>query len=440
MAKHTVGIDAISFDIPRIYLPIRILAEKREIDPEKLTKGLGLERMSILDLHQDVVTMASNAVLRLLRQQKMNPEDVGRLYVGTESGVDGSKPIASYVLSNLKSIFGDAFRNCDGVDLTFACIGGVDALENCLDYVKLRPDKKAIVVTTDFAKYDLGSTGEYTQGAGAIALLVSANPRLISIDGEFGVATEGVFDFFKPRRYFPKQELGIDIPEEVVSVYREQPVFDGQYSNACYIKQIKEAYSHFKVLNGKNGIGFDDWSQILMHLPYCYQARRTFVEIYADELTHGNEAELRDMRAIAKSAGYLEFVQNRIQPSEMGSAKVGNIYTGSIFLGLLSTLSYLRDTNENIEGRTFGFLAYGSGSKAKVFEGRISKEWRAAMDGVDLFGYLDELEAIDFGTYEDLYCGRVQNSVIEPKEEFVLLGIERENPNQLGARMYQYYP
>jgi hypothetical protein len=33
------------------------------------------------------------------------------------------------------------------------------------------------------------------------ALLVSANPKLIEIDNNWGVATESVFDFFKPRRH-----------------------------------------------------------------------------------------------------------------------------------------------------------------------------------------------------------------------------------------------
>jgi 3-hydroxy-3-methylglutaryl CoA synthase len=41
---------------------------------------------------------------------------------------------------------------------TFACIGGVDAMQNCIDYVTLNQTKKAIVVTTDLAKYDLNST------------------------------------------------------------------------------------------------------------------------------------------------------------------------------------------------------------------------------------------------------------------------------------------
>ena len=83
-----VGIDSIAFDIPKIYLPIATLAENRNIEADKLVKGLGLHKMSFLDVHQDVVTMASNAALKLIQQEKLNPHDINRIYIGTESGVD----------------------------------------------------------------------------------------------------------------------------------------------------------------------------------------------------------------------------------------------------------------------------------------------------------------------------------------------------------------
>ena len=147
-----VGIDSIAFDIPKLYLPINVLADKRNIEASKLEKGLGLLNMSLLDVHQDVVTMASNAALKLMQQEGLNPTTISRIYVGTESGVDSSKPVASYVLSNLEQRFGSSsFRNCDVVDVTFACIGAIDALQNCADYIRLNPTKKAIVIASDYS-------------------------------------------------------------------------------------------------------------------------------------------------------------------------------------------------------------------------------------------------------------------------------------------------
>lgn len=65
-------------------------------------------------------------------------------------------------------------------------------MQNCLDFIRLNPNKKAIVVTTDIAKYDLNSTGEYTQGAGALAMLITSNPKIIAFDQNWATNTKGL--------------------------------------------------------------------------------------------------------------------------------------------------------------------------------------------------------------------------------------------------------
>lgn len=447
-----VGIDSISFDIPKIHLPISTLANKRNIEPDKLIKGLGLNKMSFPDKHQDVVTFAANAGLKLIQQENINPSEITRIYIGSESGVDSSKPIASYVLSLLESKLGeDSFRNCDVVDLTFACIGGVDALQNCLDYIRLNPTKKAIVIASDNAKYDLESSGEYTQGAGAIAMLITSNPKILSFSNEVGVSTEGVFDFFKPRRTFSKSDItnSSDNPEwfgvleNEISIYKEQPVFDGQYSNQCYINRITEAYDHFKKESQQTGKVYESWSSILMHLPYCFQGRRTFIEIFANEnpqLLNNQigETEKDKLKALTKNSEYLELINQKIYPSEIASGQIGNIYTGSIFLGLLSSLCYHAKQNTALENKKVGFIAYGSGSKSKVFEATVCENWKSVINLILLFETLENNHPIDFETYEKLHKKELQHSVVEPKNEFVLASIEKENPVLVGARYYKF--
>lgn len=447
-----VGIDSISFDIPKLYLPISTLANKRNIEPDKLIKGLGLHKMSFPDQHQDVVTFAANAGLKLIQQENINPTEIARIYLGSESGVDSSKPIASYILSLLESKVGiGSFRNCDVVDLTFACIGGIDALQNCLDFIRLNPNKKAIVIASDNAKYDLESSGEYTQGAGAIAMLITSNPRILSFSNEVGVSTEGVFDFFKPRRTFSKSEItnSSDNPEwfgvleNEVSIYKEQPVFDGQYSNQCYINRITEAYEHFKRESQQTGKVYENWVSILMHLPYCFQGRRTFIEIFANENPTLLENQIGDsqkdkLKALTKSSEYLELINQKIYPSEIASGQVGNIYTGSIFLGLLSSLCFHAKQNTNLENQKVGFIAYGSGSKSKVFEATVSENWKTVINQIHLFETLENNHPIDFETYESLHKKESTESVLSPKNEFVLASIEKENPVLVGARYYEF--
>ena len=449
-----IGIDAITFDVAKIHLPIKTLAKARNIDPEKLEKGLGLLKMTLPDTHQDTVVFGANALTKLISTHNIELSDVARIYVGTESSIDSSKPISSFLVALMEEKFGEnSLSECDVVDFTFACIGGVDAMQNCIDYVTLNPTKKAIVVATDFAKYDLNSTGEYTQGAGALAMLITANPRIIAFENHWATSTKGVFDFFKPYRTISKTAItGISTNEpwfenleSEIEIHKDQPVFDGQYSNQCYMDRTRDAYFSFKKLKNTTETVYDSWKSIVMHLPYAFQGRRMLSEIYALDATNTTIAGTEDaveyqniLKDVSKSEAYKVFVAEKLMPAEIASSLIGNLYTGSIFMGLLSTLAHYYDTKKEISGTTFGFFAYGSGSKSKVFEGTIQPNWKSAMTSVHLFETLEKSFEIDFETYEKLHKKEQKTSVRVPKSEWVLERIETEIPNLLGARYYKW--
>ncbi|WP_140485713.1 hydroxymethylglutaryl-CoA synthase family protein [Flavobacterium sp. GSA192] len=448
------GIDALSFDVAKLHLPIKTLAEARNIEPEKLEKGLGLLKMTLPDVHQDSVVFAANALTRLIQDNSINLSEIARIYVGTESAIDNAKPIGSFLIDLMEQKFGEnTLAECDVVDFTFACIGGVDALQNCLDFIKLNPDKKAIVVTTDFAKYDLNSTGEYTQGAGATAMLITVNPRIIAFENHWATNTKGVFDFFKPHRTIsketitgnPNNEAWFDNLEAEIEIHKDQPVFDGQYSNQCYMDRTRNAYFSFKKLKQTSDTLYQSWNSIIMHLPYSFQGRRMLSEIYAldaeNSIISGSEtpAEYQSkLKETSKTPEYKNFVEEKLMPAELASSLIGNLYTGSIFMGFLSTLAHFYDSEKEIAGNTFGFLAYGSGSKSKVFEGIIQDEWKSALANVNLFETLNKSFEIDFNTYESLHKKEQKQSVQTPKNEWILDRIEKEIPNLIGARYYKW--
>ena len=448
------GIDAIAFDVAQLHLPIKSLAKGRNIEPEKLEKGLGLLKMTLPDVHQDTVVFGANALTKLVLENQINLNEISRIYVGTESAIDSSKPISSFLIALMEQKFGEGIlAECDVVDFTFACIGGVDALQNCLDFVQLNPNKKAIVVTTDFAKYDLNSTGEYTQGAGALAMLITANPKIIAFENEWATSTKGVFDFFKPYRTLSKEDITgnqlndswFDNLEAEIEIHKDQPVFDGQYSNQCYMDRTRNAYFSFKKLKNTTETIYNTWESIIMHLPYSFQGRRMLTEIFALDaatpILSGNEAPAdyqNKLKEVSKSDEYRAFVMQKLQPAEIASSLIGNLYTGSIFMGFLSTLAHFANTNAPISGKKFGFLAYGSGSKSKVFEGTIQPDWQLAVAKAQLFETLEVSHEIDFTTYEKLHKKEQRQSIKSPKSEWVLDRIENENPNLIGARYYKW--
>ena len=442
----SVGIDAIDYYIPNLFVDMQDLSLARDIPYEKLSQGLGLKKMSIPDSNEDTASLAANALLELITKNKINPSDIGRIYLGTETGLDSSKPISSYVIEIVEDLLSEkfgsrSFKNCDIVDLTFACIGGVDALENCIDWVKGGSKRKAIVIATDIAKYHLGSTGEYTQGAGALSLLITENPKMISISNIWGVASKGIGDFFKPRRIFNKKDIfkeaaslmGTNPSDEEVleilanngskfwnssnkkiEVYKEEPVYEGQFSNESYQERIYEALDHFK--NQKNINFLTEWSFLIFHLPYAYHGRKMILEKWIQWLEENgeidnlyNEVGQEDnnrkewLKLVSKSKMFNEFIQKKIMPGELASAEIGNMYTGSIFMALISLLSSALEKGEDIKNAKIGFLSYGSGSKAKIFEGTLESQWEETIKELDLFSKLNNRIKIDIDSYERLH-------------------------------------
>lgn len=485
-----VGIDDMALYVPALYLPIDTLATVRGIEPAKLQKGLGLKAMAMPNANEDAATMAANAALDLILKNQLDPRRIGRLYVGTESALDGAKPIASYVVEMLTQYFqetygADCLLQCDVVDLTFACIGAVDALQNTMDWASGATDRLGIVIATDFAKYELGSGGEYTQGAGAVALLIKQHPRLLAFGNDWGTATVSVHDFFKPIRELKRSAVlaeaaqllkhdaeievttapvktspaqGVfDHTDEWVKIHRDTPIFDGQYSNQCYQQRIRQAYHNFisqalGYANGHPGPVFSGrWDRLVFHLPYAYHARRVFVEIYLEEaIKAGRKAQIEQevgapvpendrenyLKLVSKTPSYQAFVNHYIEKGERLSSLVGNIYTGSIFLALMSVLEADYQEDAMLEGKKLGFFAYGSGSKSKVFEAEVQAEWRAIVERFGLMDSLENRQEIDYETYEKLHRGAYIALMRSAKGVFTLEKISND-PLLPGVRSYQ---
>tara|TARA_B100001287_G_scaffold1985_2_gene1549 strand:- start:4821 stop:6200 length:1380 start_codon:yes stop_codon:yes gene_type:complete len=455
------GIDSIDYYIPKLSLSISELAEKRNISAEKLHKGLGLKSMALVDSDEDAASMAANALLNLINNNNINPSSIGRVYLGTESALDASKPTATYAVGTvekkLEHKFGKrCFRNCDVLDITFACVGAVDALENCMDWVRLNPKRKAIVIASDIAKYELGSSGEYTQGAGAVAILVKNNPDLINISPTVGISTSHVGDFFKPRRILSnssfKASNGVSIHEitnskkEEIELFFEEPIFDGYYSNNCYQERINEGLEHF--YNQKNTNYFKDWDHYIFHLPYAFHGRRMLLDIWLKWLkenklffqlekeigieTKENYKEWK--KAASKSSIYKDFINKKVADGEKASSNIGNMYTASIFMSLISLLTISLQKNKNITGNKIGFLSYGSGSKSKIFEGTVVKNWKNKINKINIFKSLDERKLVDFKTYEKLHNSAIKNPILS-NDAIVLTSIETKE-NKQGFRYY----
>ena len=440
-----VGISYLDFYIPKNYLHVDEFSKNRNINGEKLKKGLGVYKMAILDTYEDTATMAANALNDLIDKNDIDPLSINRIYLGTESALDSSKPTASYAVDMVEQKIGQrVFKHTDVLDMTFACIGAVDVLHNALDHIRVHPEDKAVVIASDLAKYELDSSGEYTQGAGAVAMLIESNPKLMSLTSCFGVSFRSEHDFFKPRRQYPiNGETQNYTTDKILQVYREEPVFDGQFSNQCYQDRIREAYFHYKAQADVRETLHERWSSLIFHLPYASHGKRIFTEIYQLEKdkrqpddTSDQFYDLETLKTLARSDEYREFVNKKITSAQLASGQIGNMYAASIFMSLISELVYKKDKLKS--GDIFGFIAYGSGSKAKVFEGRLIDGYSSLVDQLQLDERLANRSSIDFETYEQLHRKTLERSIHEPKGEFVLKHLSTFEAPLEGKREYEF--
>jgi len=272
-----IGIDDITVYIPKLFIStLGEFATSRDIEPAKLARGIGVEKMAVPDVHEDAATMAAMSLLEMMQRNHLRPEQVGRIYVGTESGVDEAKAIGTYVIGMLEKVYGPgSFQECSTVEFKSACISTTHALENVSYWLSASDDahdKVGIVVASDIAKYELNSPGEYTQGAGSVSLLVKKNPRLMTFESPVGIYTKDENDFFRP--------IGTWIA-----------VVNGKYSNYCYLTAMEGAFDSFrkKILDRKtirldgNECITDHLTHLIFHIPYPRMAEYAAAAIFRQE-------------------------------------------------------------------------------------------------------------------------------------------------------------
>lgn len=352
--KMNVGIDQISFHVPNFYVDMVDLANARNVDPNKFLIGIGQEKMAVNPKSQDIITFATNAAKQILTDDDLNKIDL--IIVGTESSIDESKA-AAVVLHRLLDIqpFARSF------EVKEACYAGTAGLQMALNHVRLHPDKKALVIATDIAKYGLNSGGEPTQGAGAVAILVAANPKILVIHEESLALTQDIYDFWRPTN-------------------QAYPLVDGPLSNETYIQSFNQVWNTY---NQQFNQQISDYQALLFHIPYTKMGKKALQSVLptADQITQER---------------LLQHYEDSIQYSR----QVGNLYTGSLYLGLISLLENSQDLKTT---QKIGLFSYGSGAVAEFFTASLVNGYQEHLRHSLHQNLLNERKRLSIEEYEKMF-------------------------------------
>ena len=325
------GIERIACHVPAYYVELADLAQARGVKPARYTRALGQQRMAAVPPGADVVTMAADAAERVLTPA--DREHVELLLFATESGIDQAKAAGVFVHGLL-----DLPSRCRVVELKQACYSGTAGLQLAAAQLRLRPEAKALVIASDVARYGLGTAGEPTQGACAVAMLLSTNPQLAALEPESGLHTEDVMDFWRPN-------------------YLDTAVVDGKLSVRAYTRALAATWEHYHEQTGRE---LDDFARFCYHMPFSRMAEIAHQRLCAGL---GQTPPAADDPVLADAQRH-----NRV---------VGNSYTASVYLALQSALEHADD---DLTGRRLALFSYGSGAVAEFFGVRVGDGYADALD------------------------------------------------------------
>lgn len=374
---ENVGILAIETVFPSLFVDQTELEQFDGVSSGKYTLGLGQDKMGICSDREDINSLCLTVVQNLMEHYDIKYSDIGRLEVGTETIVDKSKSVKS-VLMQLFEPHG--VTDIDGIDTTNACYGGTAALFNAIAWVESSDWNRryAIVVAADIAVYAAGPARP-TGGAGAVAMLIGPNAPLVIDRHVRSTYMKHAYDFYKP------------------DLTSEYPKVDGKLSIECYLNALDVCYQLYckraaKRDNKEPLINLDHFDYLLFHTPFCKLVQKSIGRLGFNDFLRTSPdlipqlyPGLDNFKNVELNNSYFDkdlekafttitkgIFEKKTKPSLLMANQIGNMYTASLYGGLVSLL--INQNIEQIAGSKIGLFSYGSGLASTMYSITVTKD------------------------------------------------------------------
>lgn len=487
MTTQAIGISGIAAYLPPYRVNLSAWCDWTGENWDKIRSVVG-HSFRMRGPGENVYTMSATAVMRLIRQYDLDPRRIGYLALGTESSTDNS---AGAVI--VKGMINEGLRaeglpplprNCEVPEFKHACLGGVYALKNALRYLAVDGrDRQAIVISADIAEYARASSGEPTQGAGAVAMLVENDPKLLEVDlGRTGSASDyrGP-DFRKPFARFAGQNVAPGTP------LKDFPVFNGKYSTTCYVDEVLLAMEDMfrRQDEGSRRTWLDGLAAVFMHRPYQRMPETGYGMAYLYALATGSDDDralladqcqaagvdpgqvitelggrpqvfslvaderldddvyplaMQALRAFRKTTLHGTAIEARLALGAAAMRDVGNLYSAALPAWIAAGLEEAADSGLDLTGRDILAIGYGSGDAAEAVPMRVVPHWRDAARRIRFAECFEGACDLDRDDYECLH-EQGHLSTTTPGSEFLIDRVgcgNRTDFDDLGIEYYRH--
>jgi hydroxymethylglutaryl-CoA synthase len=341
-----VGIVGYGAHLPRRRIKVEEIAKVWGADAPSYKKGLELLQKSVPALDEDTITLSVEAARNALARAQINPEDIGAVYVGSESHPYAVKPSGVTVAEAI-----GATPDCHCADFEFACKAGSEGMFVAYGLVKAGLIKYGLGIGADTSQGAPGDALEYSASAGAAAFIMGTDEdkMIATIDETYSFMTDTP-DFWRREHMF-------------------YPAHGGRFTGEpAYFRTVVGAV---KGILEKSGLTPEDFKYAIFHQPNGKFPRRVGKMV-------GFEFEKIDV--------------GRLVPW------LGNTYSGSSPLGLTAVLDVAEPGDRVL------MCSYGSGAGSDAFVLTVGERVRQVQDLAPKTRWLldENIDFVEYGEYAKL--------------------------------------
>ena len=271
--------------------------------------GAPIEEKAVAAMDEDAVTIAVECAKHAVKRASIRPQEIGAIYVGTESKPYAVKPCGTIVAEAI-----GAAPHVTAADYEFACKAGTEAFQSCIGLVSSGMVRYAMAIGADTAQGRPADDLEYTVACGGAAFIFGLRSRrtIAYLEGSCSYVTDTPDFWRRGREMYPSHG----------SRFTGEPAYFHHVVGAA------------KGLMADLGYEAGDFTYAVFHQP--------------------------NVKFPVNAARTLGFGMDAIKPG-LVVPMVGNTYAGSTPLGLAATLDVANP------GDRILVVSYGSGAGSDAF-------------------------------------------------------------------------
>jgi len=336
-----IGIISYGAYIPRYRIKTEEIAKVWGKDGKTISRGLGINEKTVPGIDQDTATISVEAARAALKRCNIDPQEIGAIYIGSESHPYAVKPTGTIV--------GEAIGATPDImvaDYEFACKAGTAGIQSCTALVKAEMAKYGLAIGADTSQAAPGDALEFSASAGGGAFIIGKDNVIATINHTLSYTT--------------------DTPDFWRRAERKYPSHGGRFTGGpAYFKHITNAA---KKMMEKVNTKPEDYNYAIFHQP--------------------------NGKFPVKVAKILGFSMDQIKQGLM-VPNIGNTYSGATMVGLASVLDMAKP------GDRIFLTSYGSGAGSDSFDITVTDEIKNIRreNAPSVKQMVEEKEYIDYGTY-----------------------------------------